>query len=45
MALVSALPGATRDPHPLFEREAGVEHNAFFGRPEVTEKLLEWLPG
>jgi len=47
-ALVSALPGRPEIRTPdalLFEREAGVEHNAFFGRPEVAGKLLEWLPG
>ena len=29
----------------VFPAEAGVDHASYFTRPEVSAKLLEWLPG
>jgi len=29
----------------VFAAEAGVDHSSYFTRPEVSAKLLEWLPG
>ena len=29
----------------VFPAEAGVDHSSYFARPEVSAKLLEWLPG
>jgi pimeloyl-ACP methyl ester carboxylesterase len=29
----------------VFPAEAGVDHSSYFTRPEVSAKLLEWLPG
>ncbi len=29
----------------VFAQEAGVDHSSYFTRPEVSAKLLEWLPG
>lgn len=29
----------------VFPAEAGVDHSSYFGRPELSAKLLEWLPG
>jgi pimeloyl-ACP methyl ester carboxylesterase len=29
----------------VFPREAGVDHSSYFTRPEVSARLLEWLPG
>jgi hypothetical protein len=45
---VARVEGATGFPvaDPLvFPREAGVDHSSYFTRPEVSAKLLEWLPG
>lgn len=45
---VFAVEGATgfpiADPY-VFAAEAGVDHSSYFSRPEVSAKLLEWLPG
>jgi hypothetical protein len=29
----------------VFAADAGVDHSSYFARPEVSAKLLEWLPG
>lgn len=29
----------------VFAADAGVDHSSYFTRPEVSAKLLEWLPG
>ena len=37
-------PGFPIDGRLVLDQSSSVDHNSFFRQPEVSERLLEWLP-